>query len=109
MLMAKRFKSRLLDIVGLQTPRGRLACFTIITLLVASGVIFKLPNLSLFSRFGIPSPSIGLTRAYGQLLHGHMLEAWQMNPLIFPVVASVLCIIVLDINRLLAARHQAVQ
>ena len=33
--------------------------------------------------FGIPCPFCGLTRALGNLYHGHVNEAWKLNPVAF--------------------------
>lgn len=43
-------------------------------------------HLSLWQRLGIPSPSIGLTRAYWLLLHLDPVGAWERNKLIYAVL-----------------------
>ncbi len=79
--------SLLLEVIGLQTPRGRLICIGIITLLVFIAPYSWLAHLSLWDRLGWHSaPSIGLTRAYWLLLHGHPRASWHRNWLIYPVL-----------------------
>jgi hypothetical protein len=80
-------KAGLLEIVGLQTPRGRLAFFGIASLLIFVAPYSWLAHLSLWQHLGLPAPSIGLTRAYWQVLHLHFAAAWQRNHLIYVVLA----------------------
>ncbi len=89
-----------LEAISLQTPRGRL-----FVALTANIIIFSVPyhwlaNLSLYKQLGIDSPTIGLTRAYWLLLHGHLAEAWTRNWLIFPVMAVAWSIVALDVYSL---------
>lgn len=77
----------LIEIIGLQTPRGRLLFFAIVSLAVFISPFEWLSNLSIWQRLDIPSPSIGLTRAYWHLLHLDPVSAWQRNKLIFLVIA----------------------
>lgn len=77
-----------IEIIGLQSARGRLVFFC-----VASAIIFMLPysalgNLSIWQRLGLDwAPSIGLTRAYWLVLHLDFVAAWHRNPLIYGVLA----------------------
>lgn len=77
----------LIEVVGLQTPRGRLIFFAVVTLGVVLAPFDWLSNLSLWQRLDIPSPSIGLTRSYKLLLSGDIVAAWERNRLIFVVIA----------------------
>lgn len=84
----KRIGAFAIEIIGLQSARGRLVFFC-----VASLTIFILPysllgNLSIWQRLGFDwAPSIGLTRAYWLVLHLDFVAAWQRNPLIYGVLA----------------------
>lgn len=60
-----------------------------------------LGNLSLWQTLGIPSPSIGLTRAYWKLIHGDPVGAFQRNPLILAVIAVGVPLLIADGIRLL--------
>jgi hypothetical protein len=70
----------------LQSARGRLLFFIIITAAVFIAPYDWLGHLSLWQALHIPSPSIGLTRAYHLLLHGDIVGAWRRNQLIFIVL-----------------------
>jgi len=100
-------RQRILDIIGLRTPAGRLIFFG-----VASVVIFVTPRgllseLSLWARIGFDNaPSIGLTRAYQSVLHGDLAAAWLRNPLIFAVLAIGLPLLTRDIWRLAVRRQK---
>jgi hypothetical protein len=72
--------------VGLQSPRGRLLFFAVITIAVFVVPYDWLAHLSLWQALHIPAPSIGLTRAYHLLLHGNIAGAWRRNELIFPII-----------------------
>lgn len=95
-------KQKVLNILGLQTPAARL-----FVILGASSVIYLIgyqslistPTLSVYSRLGIPSPSIGLTRAYWLLIHGDFAGAWQMNKLIIVVAPVVLGLVLFDLYK----------
>ncbi|MCX6804708.1 MAG: DUF2752 domain-containing protein [Patescibacteria group bacterium] len=92
-------KNRILNIIGLQTPMARLTVFTGTTICLYSisySSLLQTPTLSLFSRLNIPSPSIGLTRAYWLLIHGDLNGAWQMNKLVYLVALVLAGIIVVD-------------
>lgn len=87
-----KFKTHLLNTIGLQTPIARLAVIAIGTLglyIISYSTLLGLPTISVYSRLQIPSPSIGLTRAYWYLIHGQFANAWRMNKLIY-IVALVL-------------------
>ncbi|MDZ7744595.1 MAG: DUF2752 domain-containing protein [Candidatus Saccharibacteria bacterium] len=108
MQTANRFKSKLLNVVGLQTPAGRLVAFAAVTAFVYVTSVFRItwiPNLSLYKYLGINAPSIGLTRAFRLLINGDVSGAWQMNWLIFPVVAIVLGIVIIDITKLMRKKQ----
>jgi hypothetical protein len=92
-----RYAKTLLEVIGLQTARGRLLFFV-----VASVIIFILPTkvlggFSIWQRLDIPSPSIGLTRAYHYILHGDLERAWQQNSLIFVVLLIGLPLLTKDV------------
>ena len=61
--------------------------FGIVTCLVVVVPYDWLAHLSLWQALGIPSPSIGLTRAYWKLLHFDPVGAWERNKLIYAVLA----------------------
>jgi Protein of unknown function (DUF2752) len=86
-LTTKKIQQQIIDIVSLQTPRGRLLFFVITTLAIYVAPYGWLSNLSIWQRLGIPSPSIGLTRAYWKLLHADPGGAWERNKLIYLVLA----------------------
>lgn len=82
-----------MELASLQTRGARLAVIACLTL-----AIYVVPyqtlehaRLSLYERAGIPSPSIGLTRAYWKLIHGDPIGAWERNKLIY-LVMLVLCV-----------------
>lgn len=101
-----RLKDIFVETVGLQSPRGRLLFFGII-----SSGIFVVPygwlsSLSLWQYLGIQSPSIGLTRAYWRILHGDLVGAYERNWLIFVVLAIGLPLLAIDIITLLRTRKR---
>lgn len=94
-------KKVLVETISLSTPRGRLIVFSLITLFVYLSKYEWLSNLSLWKRIGWESaPSIGLTRAYWQLLHGSPVEAWRRNWLIYAVLFVVIVIMAIDLKSL---------
>lgn len=102
MMAASKFsqiKPYLIEIISLSTPMGRLICFLFVTCIVFLSRYHWLANLSLWQRIGWEwAPSIGLTRAYWLVLHGHIGAAWQRNWLIFPVMLIVGILIIKDIR-----------
>ncbi|MBL8159060.1 DUF2752 domain-containing protein [Candidatus Saccharibacteria bacterium] len=98
-----------MEALGLQSPRGRLMVFTVLSVAVLLAPYEWLAHLSIWQALGIPSPSIGLTRAYHLLLHGDVAGAWQRNPLIFLVLAIGLPMLAFDAGRVFQqwrARHR---
>ncbi len=94
------------EAIGLQTPRGRLFFFG-----CATGAIMCVPyswltHLSLWQALHIPAPSIGLTRAYWLLIHGHPTAAWHRNRYIYLVLAIGLTLLAIDLLRILQERHK---
>ena len=77
----------LLNIVGLQTPHGRLLFFCAVSLTVYLLPVHILAQLSLWNHLGLPAPSIGLTRAYHHVLHGDFTAAYHQNRLIYAILA----------------------
>lgn len=99
---------KLTEIIGLQTPRGRLLFFLVFPpLFLLLSVMWPAtwPPMSLYALLGIPSPSIGLTRAFLQLIQGNLVAAWQQNWLIFPAVATAFYIICRDIVKVAQQRR----
>lgn len=95
--MVGKLSSIGVETIGLQTPRGRLLFFGIV-----SGLMYVIPyswlaHLSLWQYIGVNSPSVGLTRAYWLLLHGSVTEAFVRNPLIFVVIALGLPLLCMDV------------
>ena len=83
----------------MQDPVSRLLIIGTVTLTVALidyNSLLKIPTLSVYSRLGIPSPSIGLTRAYWYLLHGKWLDAYNMNRLVYLVAAVLIVLVIVD-------------
>lgn len=101
----RQFGRIFIETIGLQSARGRLVFF-----MVASTVIFFLPsgppiNISVWQRLGFDwAPSIGLTRAYGQLLHLNFEAAWQQNPLIYAVIAVGMPLLAADAAKVMKKR-----
>lgn len=80
------FLLRILEVIGLQTARGRIMFFLVVSLVIFSTPYSVLSGLSIWQRLGIDSPSIGLTRAYWHILHLEFVAAWHRNPLIYAVL-----------------------
>lgn len=89
-----------IEVIGLQSPRGRIIFFTIASISIFLTPYRLLSELSLWQRLGLDVPSVGLTRAYWHVLHLDVVAAWERNPLIFLVIAVGLPIIILDIYKL---------
>jgi hypothetical protein len=95
-------RQAVINIIGLQTPAGRLVFFAL-----ASAVIFMLPQtvlaeFSLWARVGFEdAPSIGLTRAYNHVLHGNFAAAWARNHLILVVLAVGVPMLLTDVRKLI--------
>lgn len=99
-----KFRAHFLGLIGLQTPQARLAVITGVSIalrFVSYENLIKAPSISLYSHLGLPSPSIGLTRAYWLLIHGNFKAAWNMNKLVYLVGFVLFGIVVADITRLL--------
>lgn len=95
-------KKLVLEILTLQSPRGRLIAAALVHLVLYIVPYAWLANLSLYKLVRLDwVPSIGLTRAYWLLLHGDLAAAWQQNPLIFPILAVMWSIVALDVYRCL--------
>lgn len=91
---------KVLNFLTLQKPESRLGFFGLVTFLlylVPYNTLEK-AHLSLYERLDIPSPSIGLTRAYWKLIRADFDGAWDKNKLVYPVVAIVLYLIIHDIR-----------
>lgn len=98
-----------IDVIGLQTPRGRLIFFAGVTFFIfmlSFEGLQALPDISLYKRFGIPSPSIGLTRAFWHILHGDFISAYTQNRLIYPVLLVIAGIILNDIRYLILQKNK---
>ena len=61
----------------------RAALVALLALPFAAGPIFELPMCPTASLFGVPCPGCGLTRATVALLHGDVVGAWRLHPLVF--------------------------
>ncbi len=100
----------IIDVIGLQTPRGRLIFFAVAAVfifMISFEDLQGLPDISLYARLGIPSPSIGLTRAFWHVTHGDFAAAYAQNPLIYPVLLVVCGIILNDIRRLVFQKYKS--
>lgn len=92
-------KQWLVDLIGLQTPGSRLTVILGISASLYSisySTLLSIPTISIFARLHVPSPSIGLTRAYWYLIHGQFGNAWHMNKLIFIVFGVIVGLVVID-------------
>lgn len=82
-----RTVSFVIECAALQTARGRLVVFTVLSLLIFLVPYHWLDHLSVWGHLGLSKmPSIGLTRAYWRFLHGNPVGAWHRNPLIYVVL-----------------------
>ncbi|MBC7581821.1 DUF2752 domain-containing protein [Aeromicrobium sp.] len=96
-----------LEILSLSSPRGRLLAFSLATVAIYFSHYHWLDHLSIWGHLGIPSPSIGLTRAYWLLIHGHPVASWHRNPLIYLVLAVGIPLLLMDMLWLTNDRHRA--
>ena len=64
-----------------------------------------LNNLSLWQLLDIPSPSIGLTRAYWKLIHLDPVGAFERNALIYVVIAIGLPILIVDVSHYISSKR----
>lgn len=99
----------IIDVVGLQTPRGRLIFFagvTVFIFMISFEGLQDLPDISLYKRLGIPSPSIGLTRAFWHIMHGDFVSAYAQNWLIYPVLLVTGGIILNDIQSVILQKYK---
>lgn len=90
-------KRWIVEVIGLQTSRGRLVFFGIVCFVVFLLPTHILANFSLWSKLDISAPSIGLTRAFHHVLHGNFEQAWQQNGLIFVVLLIGLPLLAKDV------------
>lgn len=86
-----------IEAIGLQTSTGRLLFFLIATIVIFLLPVSALAEFSIWQKLGVPSPSIGLTRAYHHILHGNIDFAWQQNRLIFVVLLIGLPLLAKDV------------
>lgn len=98
--------SRILTVASetltLRTARGRLIAFGFLTTLIFMSPYHWLAQLSLWQHIGWHgAPSIGLTRAYWLIMHGHPVAAWHRNPLIYAVLIVGIPLLVRDAYTLL--------
>lgn len=94
-----------IETISLQTPRGRLIFFGIISLLVFVAPYAWLAQLSIWQHVGLSSaPSIGLTRAYWHILHLDFYAAWERNKLMYVVLAVGLPLLLRDVWLLVRQR-----
>lgn len=101
-----KIASIVIEIVGLQTARGRLLFFAIVSMGIFFAPYDWLAHLSIWQHLGIPAPSIGLTRAYWRLMHGDIIGAYHRNPLIFAVLVIGLPLLAMDIYKLWGQRRR---
>lgn len=95
--LPQRYINLLLETIGLQTARGRVLFFGLVSFCVFLLPITVLKNFSIWQKVGVDSPSIGLTRAYHYVLHGDFSKAWEQNGLIFIVLLIGVPIIAKDV------------
>lgn len=101
---------KILDFLTLRKAAYRwsfIGGFSIVLFFVPYNFLEK-AKLSLYERFHIPSPSIGLTRAYWKLIHGDIYGAWQRNKLIFVVLSLLIAILVYDLLQFCKRRNKDV-
>lgn len=105
----RRLLLMLVEVLGLQTPRGRLLAFTavfVVGVLLSWGWLAWVPTLSIYEHLGIPSPSIGLTEALIALLSGDFTGAFARNWLIYPVVSVAVALLAMDAIRYIKTVRQ---
>lgn len=78
-----------------------LVCILIMVYVAVLSVLFGTPcPIRLVT--GLPCPGCGITRAAVLFVTGHWQQAWQMNPVIFPIV---LVVLYYGVNRYLLGRE----
>ena len=86
-MIAQSKLKRALSVLSLSTPKHRIITWATLTVAIYVSKFEWLAGLSLYQRVGWEwMPSVGLTRAYWLISHGQFGEAYQMNPLIFPIL-----------------------
>ena len=74
----------------------RAAIVGLLALPLVVSPIFELPTCPSATLFGVPCPGCGLTRATLALLHGDVVAAWRLHPLVFllsPIYFGLLALI----------------
>jgi|SRR3989344_1410966 len=101
MFSLKKTKYFLFDLLSFNTPQARVINITLIFLiaaLVPTDKLHYLPVRSVWKDvFHIELYSVGLTRAMSRLFHGDLIGAWNFNKLVFPVLAVMLSLLVLNL------------
>lgn len=97
------------EAVTLATPRGRLLVFVPVLALLASIPVTllerTLPQLSIcHALLGEYCYSVGITRGVASILHGAFTQAYNYNPLAYPVLAIMLAIVFFDAWRYALAK-----
>ncbi|HLC91423.1 MAG TPA: DUF2752 domain-containing protein [Candidatus Saccharimonadales bacterium] len=91
----------LMSLISLTTPGSRLIVWAVLTMAIWIAPFNYLRHLSLYEHLGWHSaPSIGLTRAYWYVLHGQFSNAWNMNHLIYVILAVGIPLLVFDVYKL---------
>lgn len=89
--------NRVLECATLAKPQYRLTLWAAATVAIFLVPRHWLENLSLWKRIGWESaPSIGLTRAYRDVLHGDIQSAVEMNWIIFLILLIGLPLLAFD-------------
>jgi len=95
------------EMLSLQTARGRLLTFLLLSSAIFASQYHWLDHLSLWGNLGFThAPSVGLTRAYWLLLHGHPEAAWHRNRLIYLILLVGVPLLVRDFLSIVRVARQ---
>lgn len=98
--MLAKISNKTLDLVSLGSPQSRVIIFVGLLVFLAFipyNILLMLPKISLYDNLGIPSYSIGQTRALSLILHGQIQNAWDMNKLAFLLLFVLITVVVKDL------------
>jgi hypothetical protein len=91
------------DLISFNTPRAivfNLGLILIILAIIPTDKLHYLPIRSVYENiFRFTPYSSGMTRALSSLLHGDISSAWNYNKLVFVVLATIIILIITNINR----------